>query len=159
GMAVRTDGAIIVSTDANISSALQGGVYRSTDAGASCPFASHGISAFRVRALAAAGPVYMGDWRSGAYRSDDGGVTRSGASGGLSGIELIVHDFAVDPSNASALYMTSGNTINDRVWKSGDAGGSWTSTFGPYPLFQSIAIDPVNADRVFLGMGGFQSNV
>jgi len=154
-VAVRTDGGIFVAADNSISFPLQGGVYRSTDGAASCALASHGISAFRVEALAAAGTLYMGDGEVGAYRSTDGGVTWSNAHGGLNGIETIVHDLAVDPATPSTVYQTSGNGLNDRVWKSIDAGDSWTSVRGPFPFYESLAIDPTDPDRVLLGIGGF----
>jgi photosystem II stability/assembly factor-like uncharacterized protein len=155
-IAVGTDGVILLAAENNIGYPLHGGVYRSTDAAASCALASRGITAFRVTALAAAGTLYMGDADTGTYRTTDFGATWSSAHGTLSGIEWIVHDLAVDPSTPATVYQTSGNGLNDQVWKSVDAGDSWTSVLGPLPFFRSLAVDPTDGDHVLLGIGRFE---
>jgi photosystem II stability/assembly factor-like uncharacterized protein len=65
-----------------------------------------------------------------------------------------VSAIAVDPANSSVLY--AGTTIEGSVFKSADAGGSWTVLdIGPaiYDC-HDIAIDPNNTGRVYVGGEG-----
>ncbi len=154
GIAVRPNGDVLVSAIDNIAYPRHGGVYRSTDGGASCPLSSDGISTFNAVALAAAGTVYVGDDDTGVYRSTDGGASWSEVHQGLAGIDKLVHALVVDPAAPSTVYQTSGNGLKDRLWKSADGGDSWTTVRGPSSFHESLAIDPIDPADVFLGRGG-----
>ncbi len=155
------------------SSSFGNGVYRSTDAGKTWKHlgldATQQISAVRVHPtnpdivwVAAQGNRWTGTTERGVYRSIDGGKTwtqllkgENGTSG-ASGLSL-------DPSNPRILYaafwdhqrtpwkVRSGGA-GSGIWKSTDAGDSWTRLTEGLPKLIGkidVAVSPANPDRVF----------
>lgn len=109
------------------------GLYVSTDAGATWTLRA-GLVARRLAQVlvspANAAIVYVaGD--SGFERSLDGGLTWTTLRAGQ------ISDAAIDPNNASVLYIA---VRNDRIYKSVDAGATWTG----------LAAGPVGADASWL---------
>jgi photosystem II stability/assembly factor-like uncharacterized protein len=65
-----------------------------------------------------------------------------------------IADLAHDPRDARRLWLASTyNAVGERVMFSGDAGDSWTSASGNLPPVPacSVAVDPDNGDRVWVG--------
>jgi photosystem II stability/assembly factor-like uncharacterized protein len=64
-----------------------------------------------------------------------------------------VSSLAFDPKDANLVYATYAGFGGQHVWKSADAGATWTSIDGNLPDMpvHSIAIDPTRAGRLYLG--------
>jgi photosystem II stability/assembly factor-like uncharacterized protein len=68
-----------------------------------------------------------------------------------------VSSLTFDPNNASILYATYAGFGGQHVWKSADAGSTWTSIDGdagasiPDIPVHSLAVDPARPDRLYLG--------
>jgi photosystem II stability/assembly factor-like uncharacterized protein len=58
-----------------------------------------------------------------------------------------------DPADSAVVYATYAGFGGPHVWKSSDAGATWTSIDGNLPDIpvHSIAIDPARRDRLYLG--------
>jgi photosystem II stability/assembly factor-like uncharacterized protein len=157
-VAVRGDGGVLVGA-ANILGNERGGVYVADGMG-SCVLSSTGITSFMVNAFALdplnPANIYMVDEQTAVFKTIDGGVSWSPASVGLSGIDLLVHAIAIDPVTPSTLFLTSGNGLNDRVYRSTDSAGSWSPVFGPALGLDTIATDPTVAGHVFTGTRRFE---
>ena len=68
----------------------------------------------------------------------------------------LVTSIAVNPNNANVLYL---GTAQGGVWRSGDAGHSWTPLFDHQPALGigepgGIAIDPNNTNTIYVGTSG-----
>lgn len=68
----------------------------------------------------------------------------------------LVTSIAVNPNNANVLYL---GTAQGGVWRSGDAGHSWTPLFDHQPALGigepgAIAIDPNNTNTIYVGTSG-----
>ena len=104
--------------------------------------------------------------QDGIYKSTDGGATWTKLSGGLpaSGYNRI--ELAVAPSNSNIAYAVfqSNSTYNTLgIYKTTDAGTNWTAVANPAAYGMSnytrgqawynltIAVDPNNANNVFIG--------
>lgn len=107
----------------------------------------------------------QGPWENGAfsgpgtgmYKSTDGGNTWTQLAGGLptfaDGLGRI--GISVSPSNASRLYITATAGAKSGIWRSDDAGTTWTRAtddnriFGRGDDFAALTVDPRNADIVY----------
>jgi WD40 repeat protein len=67
--------------------------------------------------------------------------------------EGFVSSLAFDPKNANLVYATYAGFGGAHVWKSADAGATWTSIDGNLPDMpvHSIATDPTRDGRLYLG--------
>lgn len=90
----------------------------------------------------------------GIVKSTDGGETWAQLRGGLP-TTVSATDLVMDPSNSSTLYAAFGDIFGDArngVYKSVDAGASWTKLAGGFPTTSvgriSLAIAPARAQRL-----------
>jgi hypothetical protein len=68
----------------------------------------------------------------------------------------LVTAIAVNPNNTNVIYL---GTAQGGVWRSGDAGNTWTPLFDRQPALgigepAGIAIDPNNTDTIYVGTSG-----
>lgn len=74
-----------------------------------------------------------------------------------------ISDIAVDPANASTIYVTISKVFTgDHVWRSTDGGATWTSAslgLSPRNPVNCIDVDPATPNRIFIGcdVGIFRS--
>jgi len=72
-----------------------------------------------------------------------------------------VTDIAADPTNAMRVFATRGNFGDSKLWRSTTGGTSWSGvgTGLPNVPANSVAIDPADTNRVFVGtdIGVYQS--
>lgn len=136
-----------------------GGMYRSTDAGASwTAVASLTLPVYDI-AFAPDGTAYAGTI-DGVWKSTTGGSSWVPLSLGI-GVNDQVFDVDVDPSDPQRLWAgiadaLGGQPIN--VMLSTNGGASWVNRTPPLAAPQScyaIAIDPLNSNEVYAGFGGF----
>lgn len=123
------------------------GVFRTTDGGGAWKAASVGLPRVAVDSLLVdpANPLnlYAGTRSLGVLKSTDGGSSWSMASMGLT--DLKVGTLAVDPHNPKTLYAgTRGG-----VFKSTDAGGSWTLVGLANIFVFSLTVDPHQPQTVY----------
>jgi len=155
------------------------GLFQSTDAGKSWTQLGSGIPTNLSATDCAVEPtngkiVYVafghifGDSRNGIYKSTDAGKTFAKLTNGLPSSSVGRITIAIAPSRPSRLYAslvrvtssTGGGASTLGVYRSDDAGASWTptrsvsyqSSYGWY-LCTSV-VDPNNPDRVLIG--GYQ---
>src|SRR5262249_61453781 len=72
------------------------------------------------------------------------------------GRAAVCHALVVAPGPPPTAYQPAGTPRTDRVGKSVEGGASWTAVRGPLPFMESLAIDPVDSNRLFLGTGRVQ---
>jgi photosystem II stability/assembly factor-like uncharacterized protein len=103
-----------------LAATLDGGIFRSMDAGQSWQWASHGLSTSQINSLTNGGAVVYAATPDGVYASSDGGASWRASNGGIGRVNVTA--VVVDPANASLLYAaTNGNG----VFRSSDAGQTW----------------------------------
>ncbi|HEY4150320.1 MAG TPA: hypothetical protein VGM41_15380 [Chitinophagaceae bacterium] len=106
------------------------------------------------------GPWENGAWNgpeSGLFKSIDGGTTWTKLTTGLPGIQqgLGRIGFSIAPSNPNRLYATVDAEEQGGVYRSDDAGQSWTRIqtdnriWGRGSDFAELKVDPQNADIVY----------
>jgi photosystem II stability/assembly factor-like uncharacterized protein len=92
--------------------------------------------------------IYISTYGSGVYHSTDGG-----SSWILTANTPVKHAHMICDQNGVVWLTQYGYPDNTRIYKY--ASGSWSSTsFGFGTQGFSVAVDPVNADRIFVGTGG-----
>lgn len=148
-----------------------GGVFMTTNAGASWTFVSPGLPDGAVMALALdpqnRNTIYASTRNSGLFQSIDGGATWAPVNGGL-GFNInhgydYISVITVDPHNSGALYAAPhyGSGASDSaVFVSGDAGASWRAVnslsgsnedTGAGIVVTALAADPNNAGAAYAG--------
>ncbi len=146
--------------------------YRSTDGGATwieSRLPSNAGWAYNVcvdptdgNKVYAAGYLYSSSdrtYRFVFFRSSDGGQSWSPSS--FFSFEFFYpRDMAISRSNPNVIYVAGykevGSYLYGALLRSTDAGGSWTDISGSvdterYSYFDSVAIDPTDADKVYVG--------
>ena len=130
-------------------SAGGGGVFKTTNGGASWAVAGSGLPGDAVLSLAidpvTTSNVYAGTRNHGVFRSTDGGTSWTAA--GLTTNRIWV--FAIDPGTPSTLYAGT----DSGVFKSTDGAASWTAAsagIGTVQVF-ALAIDPVSPSTLYAG--------
>jgi len=129
-----------------------GGVFKSSDSGASWGASSSGLANSNVYCLAIDPSnfqtLYAGTWGGGVCKSIDGGVNWSASSSGLANSS--VWSLTIDPSDPQILYAS---TLGG-IWKSSDGGTNWTASSSG--LINSnvycLAIDPSNPQILYAGI-------
>ncbi len=158
-----------------------GGIWRSTDAGATWNRTLEVPEAYDVKfnpsapniVYAAAGSMLN---TSGVYKSIDGGMTWSYSSNGMpAGTEIKRVQIALAPSQPSTIYAyinLPNETLKSQLYKSTDDGNNWVhiavnenlgGDYGSGPVDQGdydlcIAVHPTNPDKVYLGNVEFFSS-
>lgn len=133
-----------------------GGIYKSTDGGASWKLTIVGFpKSVRVFAvvLNPVNPsiVYAGVGGHGIYKSTNGGASWSAVNTGLSNRQ--VRALAIDPKSPNTLYT---GTLNGGVFKTTDGGLSWSAlsiSSTSLSVF-NLVIDPVNTSIVYATTSG-----
>lgn len=107
-------------------------------------------------------------YSSGIFRSVNGGTTWTKLTNGLPATEMGRIGLAVAPSNTNVVYAFVDNVSNIMVFRSSDAGNTWTqcndaalqgmcSYFGWY--FGQVRVDPLNENRVYvMGVDMFRTD-
>jgi hypothetical protein len=143
--------AIDPQTPTTLYAGTEGGVYRSTNSGASWSAVNTGLTNLYVWALAinptTSSTVYASTYNGGVFKTTDSGASWSAISGygGPAGALVI------DPTTPSTLYAGT-----DRgVFRSTDSGASWSVVWlPPYGSTQPVlAIDPHTPNTVYVGGG------
>ena len=145
-------------------------VYKSIDGGAHWVPASNGLLASNIQALAIApslnSTLYAGEDGVGVLKSIDGGTSWTTASNGLTAAGNHVSALAVDPTNASAVFVAMRPTGRPpdtyaKIFKSTDGAGQWRQVPIAVPTgawIMSLAVDPATPSTVYaayaLGNGG-----
>src|SRR5262249_12646097 len=127
-----------------------GGLFKSTDGGATFAHSDNGPGAFELTLVtdpAHPGTLYTNSFDA-IWKSTDGGATWSGSPTGLTYIVSLV----LDPSNPQRLIAGG----LGHVAISTDGGATWTvrGSFGSVQVFH-IAIDPVTPSTIFVTSAGF----
>jgi|GEM_PF-797994 len=133
-----------------------GGMYKSTDGGASWTQINNGISSSTRQIFAAAidptnsNVIYAGSdgFNPGfpLYKSMNGGQSWT-ALGAVSNID----DIAIDPTNSSIVYAAS-DIIQPYLFRSTDGGITWSTVVSSgFSRVRSIVIDPKDHTRLYVG--------
>ena len=135
--------------------ASDGGVFKSTDAGATWALSSRGLSdssVFRLF-LDPHHPQHLFaniSFDSGIFRSTDGGATWQAPDnipdGGIVSL-------AVDPQDPATVYA---GTDSSGFWRSTDGGKSWQKRSSPAALLLDLLADPVTPGTLYAATGGTQ---
>ncbi|MCX6097436.1 MAG: stalk domain-containing protein [Caldiserica bacterium] len=133
-----------------------GGVFRSTDSGATWTAVNTGLTSQDIRSLAInpATPttLYAGIWGGGVFRSTDSGTIWTALNTGLT--HHVVWSLAINPLTPTTLYSGT----YDGVFRSTDSGTTWTAvnTGLTNQHVQSLAINPLIPAILYAGttLGG-----
>jgi hypothetical protein len=133
-----------------------GGVFRSTDAGATWTAVNVGLTSTDVRSLAidpwSPSTLYAGA-SGGVFKSTNAGESWTEVNAGLSLSYLSVQALAIDPSRPGTLYAGTGNA---GVFKSTNGGASWTALNAGLTnlTVNALAVDPSTPSRIYAGTNG-----
>ena len=136
---------------------MNGGVFKSTDDGATWAAVSNGLPSLRITALALdpshPATLYARARGSAVFTSKDGGASWLPANTGLSAsfdVAAIASALAIDPSNSSILYT---GTYSGGVFKTTDGAANWTAMNNGLPPDSggALAIDPKNPSLLYAG--------
>jgi photosystem II stability/assembly factor-like uncharacterized protein len=132
-----------------------GGVFKSTDAGASWRAANSGfLGTAYVETLGvdptAPGTAYAG--ATGVFKSTDGANSWQAANAGLPD-HAAVRAIAIDPRTPTTLYVGAGPDDVPDVYRSTDGGASWSASTASTPgVVLGIVIDPMTPSTLYAGM-------
>lgn len=82
------------------------------------------------------------------YKSTDGGLSFYETSAGLPTVSQRVYSLGIHPTNPDILYA---GTYYDGIYRSSDAGTTWSHASGGGWFFSSIATTPANPDLAYAG--------
>ncbi len=138
------------STPSTLYAGTYGGVFRSTDSGATWTACSSGMTSLTVQTLSVdpstPSTLYAGTYDRGVFRSTDSGATWTACSTGI--LQLRVWALAINPSTSSTLYAGTWGG----VFRSTDSGATWSASSGlPNSTVWSVAIDLVTRSTVYAG--------
>ena len=130
-----------------------GGVYKSTDDGASWVASNNGLPGLRDARGLVIDPtnpstLYAGTDFEGMFKSTDGAANWVEINNGLT--STFVRGLAIDPGNTSTLYAA---TSGGGVFKSSDGGANWEAVNNGLtnPFLRAVAIDPGNPSTLYAG--------
>jgi photosystem II stability/assembly factor-like uncharacterized protein len=125
-----------------------GGVWKSTDAGATWGWAGLGLGNIQALALAidpqTPATVYAGT-EAGVFKSVDAGATWTPANDGLT--EPVILQLAIDPLHPETVYA---GTLSG-LFASADSGTTWKAVAGPFASVGLLAIDPQHPATLYVG--------
>lgn len=107
---------------------------------------------------------YIGTETAGVFKTTDAGATWQPARAGLPPAAKVI-SLAVDPQNSNTLY--AGTDAVGIIWKSLDAGATWTNITHNMQYGTSvyadeaynIVVDPHNSNIVYVGLGGYKGQI
>jgi len=158
GMVVNLSGH---SSTPQIAFAVSDTLYKTTDGGVTWAPSDAGINGIFQQSSGRFGSVivdpnnpatvYAMSVNKGVFKSTDNGVTWAPINTGIN-IPLIGNpaNFRVAPSDSNVLWMTMGGA----VFKSVNAGASWSNVSVPVQSARSPAVDPTNPNIVYVATGG-----
>lgn len=131
-----------------------GGVFKSTDGGATWSRSSRGLMGGTVLCLAVApssrSTVYAGTYRS-LFVSRDGGATWAGTPWNTGNVLVI----AVDPRDARRIWAGTSNGL----YGSRDAGAHWSYVdAGQIARVVDLALDPAHPDTLYVASAGLEDS-
>ena len=142
-----------------------GGVFKTTNGGASWSAANNGLTSTSIDSLAIdpsdSNIIYAGTYIDGIFKTTNGGTswTRIGVNFGTD-----VRSIAINPSNNQIIYAgIDSDGHSDGIYKSTDGGVSWTTVNSGITSTQiySLAIDSSDSQTVYVGTatgGVFKTN-
>jgi photosystem II stability/assembly factor-like uncharacterized protein len=131
-----------------------GGVYQSTDRGATWMSLARRIGQQPVYTLAVdplhPAVLYAGTGTEGVWKSADRGASWTPMNAGLPA--LTVSTLAIDPVHTSVLYVGLAGGFPTNPYKSTDGGRTWKLSGNGLPsdVIQSLAIDPTNPSILYV---------
>jgi photosystem II stability/assembly factor-like uncharacterized protein len=154
--------------------AAAGGIWKSTDGGNTWTDKSNGLNLLTFGAIAidpvnpniiyagtgetiwqANNVTYEGD---GLYKSTDGGDTWTHITNGF-GAQTQFSSIKISPTNSNILLASlaagnwnNNNPVNKGVWRSDDAGNTWTKVIDNTGAFD-VAFSPFNGNLAYAGIG------
>ncbi len=104
--------------------------------------------------------IYAGFSRGGVFKTTDGGSTWNPIFDDQ--IYLAIGDIAIDPNNPNTVYVGTGDpnisgypAIGDGIYKSTDAGATWTHMgLTAERIISEIIIDPSNSNNIYVSCMG-----
>ena len=107
---------------------------------------------------------YVGTESAGVYKTTDAGATWQPARAGLPPAAKVI-SLAVDPQDSNTLY--AGTDAVGIIWKSQDAGSTWTNIthnmqYGTSDYADeayNIVVDPHNSSVVYVGLGSYEGQI
>ena len=129
-----------------------GGMFRSTDGGASWRSADTGLAGITTRALLVSPTdprtVYLATMEHGVYKTTDGGLTWAAAREGLADASVLC--LATSPTQPTMLFA---GTLSSGVFRSVDAGASWSAVNEGVPTasITTLAVSATDSQTVYLG--------
>jgi len=127
------------------------GVYKSSDAGASWTHIYTATGSYAIAIAPLNGDVVLfGGYMGGMWRSTDGGALWQQSQGDLP--TDMVREIVFAPSAPHIVYAAGFGGI----WKSMDNGLTWASAHNGFvspPMLYSVAVDPYDAQVVYIGTG------
>jgi photosystem II stability/assembly factor-like uncharacterized protein len=124
-----------------------GGVWKSSDAGASWSVTGPGIGNLQTLALAidpqTPSTLYAGTV-AGAFKSNDGGASWTAVNNGLT--EPVILQLAIDPLHSATLYA---GTLSG-LFASTDGAASWKAVAGPFDSANLLALDPLHPETLYV---------
>ena len=130
-----------------------GGVFKSTNGGASWTAVNAGLTDTSIFALAIdpSVPAVYAATHSGVFKSVNGGANWATVNIGLT--NFFINALAIDPSSPSTIYA---GTYGGGVVKSTGGGGNWMAVNAglTVPFVYALAVDPLTPTRIHAGTGG-----
>jgi hypothetical protein len=148
-------------TTATVYTGTGGGVFKTTDGGASWSPMNSGLTNTRVQALAidpvTPATIYAGTYGGGVFKTTDGGANWLPMNSGLTNTN--VNALAIDPVIPATIYAGTGYSPyfpSIGVFKSTDGGASWSPMNSGLTGtdVRALAIDPVTTATVYAGTYG-----
>jgi photosystem II stability/assembly factor-like uncharacterized protein len=104
--------------------------------------------------------IYAGACNGGIFKTNNGGFSWSPIFDAMS--YLAIGDITIDPNNPDIIYVGTGDKnfgggslLGDGIYKSTDAGNSWTQMgLEQTAIITKVIVDPTNSDRIFVSTLG-----